>query len=221
MLVLFLPLPLALSPSALHSPNVPILGHLPLAAAESFCRTVALASAAVRCLFPLVEREDLIQVAREALVRSSPRCIVVEPSEPYLRRCIAGALQHHLQDRVRLVRISRRAYEKGTRPLGHTSIDAPAAGEISLHARLSNRRRAPCRSSCRRPRPQPCGSPSSRGCPCGPPRRCCRSARWLCSGLRRGPRLLAPAAGGGGLRPPRDSCQARGKSQRTRHPLAP
>jgi DNA-directed RNA polymerase specialized sigma subunit len=84
------------------------LKHLPLAD--------AIASASARRLFPLVEREDLIQVAREALVLSAPRCKAGEPVGPYLRRCIAGALQHHLRDRVRLVRISRREHEKGTWP---------------------------------------------------------------------------------------------------------
>ena len=105
-----------------------VLEHLPLAD--------ALASAAARRLFPLVEREDLIQVAREALVRSAPRCRAGEPAGPYLRRCITGALQHHLRDRVRLVRISRREHEKGTWPLGHSSLDAPVAGEHSLLEQL-------------------------------------------------------------------------------------
>ena len=105
-----------LSSSALRARNALVLEHLPLAD--------ALASAAARRLFPLVEREELIQVAREALVRSAPRCRAGEPAEPYLRRCITGALQHHLRDRVRLVRISRREHEKGTVPLGHTSLDA-------------------------------------------------------------------------------------------------
>ena len=117
-----------LSRSALRARNALVLEHLPLAD--------ALASAARR-LFPLVEREDLIQVAREALVRSAPRCRAGEPAGPYLRRCIAGALQHHLRDRVRLVRISRREHEKGTWPLGHTSLDAPFAGELSLLEQLA------------------------------------------------------------------------------------
>jgi RNA polymerase sigma factor (sigma-70 family) len=117
-----------LSRSALRARNALVLEHLPLAD--------ALASAAARRLFPLVEREDLIQVAREALVRSAPRCRAGEPAWPYLRRCITGALQHHLRDRVRLVRISRREHEKGTWPLGHTSLDAPAA-EPSLEASLT------------------------------------------------------------------------------------
>lgn len=97
--------------------NTLVLEHLPLADAIA-CRT------AWR-LFPLVERDDLIQVARMALVLSAPRCRAGEPPAPYLRRCITGALQHHLRDRVRLVRISRREHEKGTWPLGHTSLDAP------------------------------------------------------------------------------------------------
>ena len=34
--------------------------------------------------------------AREALVRSAPRCRAGEPPIPHLRRCITGALQHRL-----------------------------------------------------------------------------------------------------------------------------
>jgi len=85
----------------------------------------------------LFAREDLIQFAREALVCSGPRCRAGEPAGPYLRRCITGALQHHLRDRFRLVRISRREHEKGTCPLGHTSLDAHAAGEHSLLDQLA------------------------------------------------------------------------------------
>jgi RNA polymerase sigma factor (sigma-70 family) len=118
-----------LSRSALRAHNALVLEHLSLAD--------AIASATARRLFPLVEREDLIQVAREALVRSATRCRAGEPAAPYLRRCIAGALQHHLRDRVRLVRISRREHEKGTWPLGHTSLDVPAAGESSLLEQLA------------------------------------------------------------------------------------
>ncbi|MFM9047136.1 MAG: DODA-type extradiol aromatic ring-opening family dioxygenase, partial [Cyanobium sp.] len=44
-----------------------------------------------QALAPLVEREDLSQGAREALVRSAPRCRAGEPAAPYLRRCITGA----------------------------------------------------------------------------------------------------------------------------------
>ena len=49
----------ALSRSALKARDALVLEHLPLAD--------AIASATARRLFPLVEREDLIQVAREAL----------------------------------------------------------------------------------------------------------------------------------------------------------
>ena len=119
----------SLSRSALRARDALVLEHLPLAD--------AIASVMARRLFPLVEREDLIQMAREALVRSAPRCRAGEPPAPYLRRCISGALQHHLRDRVRLVRISRREHERGTCPLGHASLDAPVAGEHSLLDQLA------------------------------------------------------------------------------------
>jgi RNA polymerase sigma-B factor len=84
-----------------------------------------------------VEREDLIQVAWEALIRSAPRCKAGEPPAPYLRRCIQGALQHHLRDRVRLVRIPHRLHEQGQCPLGHFSLDATADGEQCLLDQLA------------------------------------------------------------------------------------
>jgi DNA-directed RNA polymerase specialized sigma24 family protein len=61
-----------------------------------------------------------------------------EPASPLGLICAAAsmALQHHLRDRVRLVRISRREHEKGTWPLGHTSLDSYAAGELSLLEQL-------------------------------------------------------------------------------------
>ena len=102
-----------LSRSALRARDALVLQHLPLAD--------AVASAVARRFFPLVEREDLIQVAREALLRSVLRCKAGEPAEPYLRRCISGALQHHLRDRVRLVREPKRVHEAGDCPLGHSS----------------------------------------------------------------------------------------------------
>jgi len=120
----------ALSRSALKARDALALEHLPLAD--------AIASAAARRLFPLVEREDLIQVAREALVRSAPRCRSGEPAGPYLRRCITGALQHHLRDRVRLVRIPHRLHEQGQCPLGHFSLDASADGEPCLLDQLAS-----------------------------------------------------------------------------------
>jgi len=107
-----------------------MLEHLPLAD--------AIASATAGRLFPLVEREDLIQLAREALVRSVLRCRAGEPAGPYLRRCITGALQHHLRDRVRLVRVPRRLHEQGHCPLGHFSLDAKAEGEPCLLDQLAS-----------------------------------------------------------------------------------
>jgi RNA polymerase sigma factor (sigma-70 family) len=118
-----------LSRSALKARDALVLQHLPLAD--------AIASSAARRLFPLVEREDLIQVAREALVRSAARCRAGEPAEPYLRRCISGALQHHLRDRVRLVRVPHRLHAQGQCPLGHFSLDVPADGEHSLLDQLA------------------------------------------------------------------------------------
>jgi RNA polymerase sigma-B factor len=111
----------SLSRSALKARDAMVLEHLALAD--------SIASAAAWRLFPLVERDDLLQVAREALVRSIPRLRSGEPADPYLRRCISGALHHHLRDRVRLVRISRREHEKGTCPLAHRSLDCCPAAE--------------------------------------------------------------------------------------------
>ncbi len=119
----------ALSRTALKARNALVLEHLPLA------DTIACVMA--RRMFPLVEREDLIQVAREALVRSAPRCRAGEPAAPYLRRCITGALQHHLRDRVRLVRMPRRLHEQGQCPLGHLSLDASSDGESSMLDQLA------------------------------------------------------------------------------------
>ena len=103
----------ALNRSVLRARDALVLEHIPLAE--------ALASAAARRLFPLVEGDDLIQVAREALVRSAVCYGAGKPAGPYLRRCIAGALQHHLLDRVPLERNFRREHGKGSCPLGHSS----------------------------------------------------------------------------------------------------
>ncbi len=121
--------PPALSRSALRARDALVLENMPLAD--------AIASATARRMFPLVEREDLIQVAREALVRSASRCRAGEPAQPYLRRCIQGALQHHLRDRVRLVRVPRRLHEQGQCPLGHISLDAQADGEPCMLDQLA------------------------------------------------------------------------------------
>lgn len=196
--------PMPLNSSALRARYALVLEHLPLAD--------AIASATALRLFPLVEREDLIQVAREALVRSALRCIAGEPAGPYLRRSITGAQQHHLRDRVRLVRVSRREHEKGTCPLGHRSIDGPAAGESSLLEQLVEQLPAA--------RPRPCGSPPSRVSPSGLPRRSCRSAQWPCSEPRRRPSPPCASSWWGRAEAPTGLLPTRGKSQRTRRLLA-
>ena len=61
----------ASSSGSTHQRNALVLAHLSLAD--------SIGAATARRLFPLVERDDLIQVAREALVRSAPRC---RPGEP-------------------------------------------------------------------------------------------------------------------------------------------
>lgn len=43
--------------------------------------------------------DDLRQETRLKLVRAAARCQGSQP-EPYLRRCISGAMLHHLRDRV-------------------------------------------------------------------------------------------------------------------------
>ena len=68
---------------------------------------------------------------------SAPRCRAGEPAGPYLRRCITGALQHHLRDRVRLVRVSRQEHEHGRCPLCHLSLDASSDGEPCLLDQLA------------------------------------------------------------------------------------
>ncbi len=73
----------------------------------------------------LLDPDDITQIAREALLHAASRCIPSRPPAPYLRRCITGALQHHLRDQVRLVRISRRAHESRRWPLCHLSLHQP------------------------------------------------------------------------------------------------
>ena len=86
----------AVSRSAYKAHNALVLEHLPLAD--------AIASATARSLFPLVEGEDLIQVAREALVRSAPLCRArwalsapLHRSGPAAPPARAGAPGAHLQ----------------------------------------------------------------------------------------------------------------------------
>ena len=114
-----------LSRAALKARAALVLEHMPLAVAERFRGAVAIASVMARRLFPLVEREDLNQVAREALVRSAPRCRSGEPPAPYLRRCITG----------------------GPCPLGHLSLDASPDGEPCLLDQLASPEPEPASSA--------------------------------------------------------------------------
>jgi RNA polymerase sigma factor (sigma-70 family) len=86
-----------------------------------------IAAAFARRYGDLVERDDLIQEARLELVRAAARCRGNQP-QPYLRRCIQGALQHHLRDRALLVRLPAR--QRGAVPWRHLSLDAPLSGEL-------------------------------------------------------------------------------------------
>jgi RNA polymerase sigma-B factor len=97
-----------------------VLEHLALAdgIAAGFARRYA----------DLVERDDLIQEARLELVRAAARCQGNRP-QPYLRRCIQGALQHHLRDRALLVRLPAR--QRGAVPWRHLSLDGPLPGELA------------------------------------------------------------------------------------------
>jgi len=85
----------------------------------------AIAMRWARCYAPLLEKDDLIQIAREALVRAAERCDPDRPAAPYLNSCIRGALHHHLRDGARLVRVPRPVHERGHVPLSHQSLDAP------------------------------------------------------------------------------------------------
>ena len=91
--------------------------HLLLAdgIARSFCRRYG----------DLVELDDLRQEARLELVRAA-RCLGDRPG-PFLQRCIAGALRHHIRDRALLVRLP--AKRRDAAPWRHVSLDAPAPGE--------------------------------------------------------------------------------------------
>jgi RNA polymerase sigma factor (sigma-70 family) len=76
-------------------------------------------------------------VAREALVGSAHRCRVGEPAELYLRRCITGALQYHLRDRVRLVRIPIARMTRASARWG-TSASMPQQKASPLSADIEN-----------------------------------------------------------------------------------
>lgn len=71
----------------------------------------------------LLERDDLIQVARLSLVQAAERISDERTAPAYLKRCINGGLAHHLRDRSRLVRLPARA--QNAAPWQHLSLDAP------------------------------------------------------------------------------------------------
>ena len=73
----------------------------------------------------LLEADDLIQVARLALVQASGRLRQQSSAPAYLKCCIVGALHHHLRDRALLVRLPARARDAA--PWRHLSLDEPLA----------------------------------------------------------------------------------------------
>lgn len=88
----------------------------------------------------LLEADDLIQVARLALVQASGRLRQETSAPAYLKCCIVGALHHHLRDRALLVRLPARARDAA--PWRHLSLDEPLVnsdgdtsdGTCRLHA---------------------------------------------------------------------------------------
>ena len=76
--------------------------------------------------FPqLLERDDLIQQARLALTLAAARLQDERTAPAYLKRCITGALAHHLRDRALLVRIPARHRAQAAGTWQHLSLDAP------------------------------------------------------------------------------------------------
>jgi RNA polymerase sigma factor (sigma-70 family) len=73
----------------------------------------------------VLELEDARQVAQMQLWLSCRQVTDPDPAAGYLRRCIKGALLHHLRDHGRLVRVPRREHEKGGHPWAHQSLHAP------------------------------------------------------------------------------------------------
>jgi RNA polymerase sigma-B factor len=89
---------------------------LPLA--ESIARGLAAGSR-------VIELDDARQVAQMQLWLSCRQVSDPASAAGYLRRCIKGALLHHLRDHGRLVRVPRRQHEKGGHPWSHQSLHAP------------------------------------------------------------------------------------------------
>lgn len=83
----------------------------------------------------LLERDDLIQVARLALVQAASRITDETTAPAYLKRCITGALGHHLRDLGHLVRLPAR--QQHALPWRHLSLDAPAAAFATAESSAS------------------------------------------------------------------------------------
>jgi RNA polymerase sigma-B factor len=73
----------------------------------------------------LVEAADVHQEAAMAALLALPRCREGLDPAPFIRAHVRGHLAHYLRDKVRLVRVSRRAHERGGHALAHGSLDAP------------------------------------------------------------------------------------------------
>lgn len=111
------------------------MAHTPFQADALFQQFLPLADSIARGFAaksqPLIEFEDARQVAQMQLWLSCHQVHDPATAPGYLRRCIQGALLHHLRDHGRLVRISRREHEKGTHPWGHQSLDVMVPGTSS------------------------------------------------------------------------------------------
>ena len=94
------------------------LFHQFLPLADSIARGLAASSR-------VLELEDARQVAQMQLWLSCRQITDPASAPGYLRRCIKGALLHHLRDHGRLVRVPRRQHEKGGHPWSHQSLHAP------------------------------------------------------------------------------------------------
>jgi len=72
---------------------------------------------------PLIERADAVQVAQMQLWLSCHQISDPTTAAAYLKRCIKGALLHHVRDHSRLVRVPRRVHERGETTFRHASLD--------------------------------------------------------------------------------------------------
>jgi RNA polymerase sigma-B factor len=95
------------------------------AQANALTAAVQVARAFARRYRSLVEAADVRQEAAMAALLALPRCEPGRDPAPFIRAHVRGHLAHYLRDRVRLVRVSRRAHERGGHALSHASLDAP------------------------------------------------------------------------------------------------